>query len=159
MLSSRALPSAVVFSILIAAALTIVLIAAPLVGTAQDVKIKKVSIKSTDFTSGKQMYTEYCAPCHGLTGKGDGPAAPALKMPTTNLTQLAKNNGGKYPARQVAAVLAFGSTTPEPAHGSKDMPVWGPLFRSLHRGSALNRAYVNLRIDNVCDYLETLQAK
>src|SRR5574340_396335 len=83
--------------------ITVMLVVAALVwvpttGNAQDVKIKKVVIKHSDPASGQQMYADYCAPCHGITAKGNGPAGPALKEPATNLTQLAKNNDGKYPA-------------------------------------------------------------
>ena len=101
------------------------------------------------------MYTAYCAVCHGLTGKGDGPAAPALKTPAANLTELSKNNGGKYPALRVEAILDFG--VPTAAHGSKDMPIWGPLFDSLVHNAT--RAETHLRIMNLTDYLKTLQVR
>ena len=58
----------------------------------------------------------------------NGPAASALKVAPANLTQLAKNNGGKFPADRVAQVLRAGKS---PAHGSSDMPVWGPLFSKI----------------------------
>jgi mono/diheme cytochrome c family protein len=41
------------------------------------------------------MFTPYCAPCHGVDGAGNGPAASAMKTPPTNLTQLAKKHDGK----------------------------------------------------------------
>ncbi len=60
--------------------------------------IKHVPVKPTSAASGQEMYNSYCAVCHGKDGKGNGPAAEALKVPPTDLTSLAKNNGGKYPA-------------------------------------------------------------
>ncbi|MGB0046413.1 MAG: c-type cytochrome, partial [Terriglobales bacterium] len=79
--------------------------------------IKHVPMKSTSPASGKEMYTAYCAVCHGTNGKGGGPAATALKVPPTDLALLSKNNGGKYPALKVEASIRGESATP--AHGSK----------------------------------------
>jgi mono/diheme cytochrome c family protein len=65
-------------------------------------EIKHVPATYTSPSSGKEMYNAYCASCHGADGKGDGPAAPALKAPPTNLTTLAAKNGGAFPAAHVA---------------------------------------------------------
>ncbi len=116
--------------------------------------IKHVPAAYTSPSSGKQMFDAYCASCHGTDAKGDGPAAPALKMPTTNLTALSVKNGGTFPAAHVAAVIQGDATTP--AHGSKDMPVWGPIFMSIGGHS---KADVQLRIRNLTNYLESLQLK
>lgn len=117
-------------------------------------EVKKEPIKQTSAASGKEMYAQYCAACHGADGKGGGPAAPAMKVPPTDLTQLAKTHGGKYPADMVAGTLRFGSGPG--AHGSADMPVWGPLFRSLDK---YHDSVVQQRISNLVNYIETLQAK
>ncbi len=42
------------------------------IDAAQQTKIEKTPVKSTSPTSGKQMYQEYCAVCHGKDGKGNG---------------------------------------------------------------------------------------
>src|SRR5271157_6414508 len=89
--------------------------------TDQQPVVKKTPIKQTSAASGKEMYTQYCAPCHGIDGKGSGPAASAMKVPPTDLTQLAKKHDGKYPANSVASSLKFGNGPG--AHGSADMPV------------------------------------
>jgi mono/diheme cytochrome c family protein len=111
-------------------------------------------MRQTSPASGKEMYTQYCAACHGADAKGEGPAAPALKTPPSNLTILAKSNGGKYPSDHVAEVLRTG--TGVAAHGSADMPTWGPLFRSL---DPTNDTAVLQRIHNLNQYLVSLQAK
>jgi mono/diheme cytochrome c family protein len=116
--------------------------------------VKHVPITRTPSTSGKQMYESYCAVCHGKEAKGNGPAASAMKTPPTDLTELAKNNAGKYPSAHVAAVLKGQATTP--SHGSQDMPVWGPLFSSISQG---RDAQVQQRITNLVNYLEGVQAK
>jgi len=116
--------------------------------------VKHVPISNTPSNSGKEMFNSYCAVCHGKDGKGAGPAASALKTPPTDLTQLAKNSGGKYPSSHVAAVIKGQATTP--SHGSQDMPVWGPLFSSISQG---HEGQVQQRITNLVNYIDTLQAK
>lgn len=120
-------------------------------------QIKEVPVKRTSPASGKQMYANYCAACHGVDGRGNGPAAVALKDHPTDLTQLAKENGGKFPDLHVSAVLQFGSE--HPAHGSKDMPVWGPTLRSLSQGGPVSDMEVHQRIANLTDYLREIQQK
>jgi mono/diheme cytochrome c family protein len=116
--------------------------------------VKHVPIKNTPSNDGKDMYDNYCAVCHGKDGKGAGPAAAAMKTSPTDLTALAKNNRGKYPAPHIAAVIRGQAATS--SHGSQDMPVWGPLFSSISQG---HEAQVQQRITNLVNYLETLQAK
>jgi mono/diheme cytochrome c family protein len=116
--------------------------------------VKHVPITNTPSNSGKEMFNSYCAVCHGKDGKGNGPAASAMKTPPADLTVLAQKNSGKYPASHVAAVLRGQATTP--SHGSQDMPVWGPLFSSISQG---HEGQVQQRINNLVTYIETLQAK
>jgi len=116
--------------------------------------IKHVPIRSTSPVSGKEMYKAYCAVCHGIDGKGGGPAASALKVPPTDLTLLGKNNGGKYPALKVSSSIRNESDLP--AHGSKEMPVWGTLFWSMSSG---HEGEVQQRVGNLTKYIEFLQAK
>jgi mono/diheme cytochrome c family protein len=103
--------------------------------------------------AGRDSFDFYCAPCHGKTGKGDGPVAPALKSRPVDLTALARQNGGVFPRDRVVAALT-GIGRPLMAHGSSQMPVWGPIFRGLDPSDAR----VLQRIDNVVAYVETLQA-
>jgi mono/diheme cytochrome c family protein len=116
--------------------------------------IHHVPVKQTSAASGKEMYTTYCAVCHGTDGKGGGPAASALKAPPTDLTLLSKNNGGKYPGLKVTSAIRGESNVA--AHGSKDMPVWGSLFLNLSHG---HESEVQQRVSNLSQYIESLQAK
>ena len=113
--------------------------------------MKKVHAPYSQPDSGAQMWKDYCAACHGATGAGDGPAAEILKSPPADLSLLAKNNHGKFPADHFASVLRFG--TGGHAHGTSDMPVWGTLFRSQ------NESLVDLRIHNLSEFVESLQQK
>jgi len=104
--------------------------------------------------SGQEMYKQCCAACHGADLKGDGPAASTLKTMPADLTTLAKRNMGKFPYEYVSTVLRFG---PGPtAHGSSDMPTWGPIFQIIDKS---NERAVQQRIKNLCDYLASLQEK
>ncbi len=104
--------------------------------------------------SGKTMFKEYCAACHGPDGKGRGPVTYSLKTPAPDLTTLAKRHGGKFPYDYVSGVLRFGPGFA--AHGSADMPTWGALFQYLDK---YNQPAVQKRIQNLCDYLASLQEK
>jgi len=99
------------------------------------------------------MFGAYCASCHGLDGKGNGPAASALKAQPPDLTQLAHRNGGKYPSLTVIAAIKDGTAN---SHGSRDMPVWGPILLSV---TPDGRSVVQQRIVNLTGYIESLQAK
>ena len=121
---------------------------------AQETKIKKEPAPYTSAASGRQMYESYCASCHGKNAQGDGPATSALKVPPSDLTDLAKKNGGKFPDAHVSAVIRGEANTP--AHGSREMPVWGPVFSSISGGRP---AEVQLRVTNLTKYIESLQKK
>ena len=103
---------------------------------------------------GWKYFQTNCAACHGKTGMGDGPAAAALKVGPANLTELAKKNGGKYPAMRVTSVLSGQANLA--AHGNTEMPVWGSVFRKMSGG---HEAEVQQRIANLNHYVESLQAK
>jgi mono/diheme cytochrome c family protein len=108
--------------------------------------------------SGQVMYKQFCGACHGADARGNGPAASRLKTPPPDLTTLAKRhlgkfpNDGKFPYDYVSSILRFG---PGPsAHGSSDMPTWGPIFQLIDKG---NERAVQQRIKNLCEYLSSLQ--
>ena len=115
--------------------------------------IKRAPVTYSNPSSGTQMYKDYCAACHGAEGKGDGPAAQFLKTPPADLQTLAQRNNGSFPAYKVTEVLLFGPGSP--AHGSSEMPVWGPAFRSQDT----NDKVTALRIRNLSAFLESLQKK
>ncbi|MFN7923852.1 MAG: c-type cytochrome [Bryobacteraceae bacterium] len=104
-------------------------------------------------SSGKAMFQAYCASCHGMDGRGKGPAAANLKTPPADLTQLARAHGGKYPETHVTTTL--GQLQGAAHHGSKDMPLWGDVFRANHE----NESMVSMRIANLTRYVGTLQAR
>lgn len=106
-------------------------------------------IRSVD---GSALFRAYCAPCHGVTGKGHGPAAPALKSKVPDLTLLSKNNGGSFPEAHVRRVIMGDNAVM--AHGSREMPMWGPVFHQVQS----DVDWGNVRLENLVKYLETIQA-
>ena len=114
--------------------------------------IKKGPVTATSPASGEEMFVTYCAVCHGKDGKGDGPASAALKKAPANLTTLTARNGGKFPDLKVANVIHGDPDTP--AHGSREMPIWGTLFSSLNTNAP---GTVQLRISNLTTYIKGLQ--
>lgn len=115
--------------------------------------IKNTRMQRSSPASGPEMFNMYCAVCHGKDGKGGGPAAAALKKVPTDLSQLTKAHNGKFPGPAVAQAINGDQSIV--AHGSKDMPIWGELFRQTGQ----NEAEVRLRIANLTKYVEGLQAK
>src|SRR5690349_20747550 len=102
--------------------------------------------------AGADSFQRYCSPCHGPAGLGDGPVAAALKTRPANLTLLARRNDGAFPGERVRDYLA-GVGRPLAAHGTTEMPIWGPLF-----GAFESNAHVRARLDNLVAYLESIQA-
>jgi len=127
--------------------------AAVSIGVAQQptTTIKPVPIKPTSAASAEQMYTTYCAVCHGADGTGNGPAAPALKVKLRDLTMLSKNNGGVFPEAKVATALRYG--VENSAHGNTQMPIWGDLFKTI----GPSRESTQQRISNLTDYIRKMQ--
>jgi mono/diheme cytochrome c family protein len=99
------------------------------------------------------MFREYCAACHGVSGRGDGPAAAALKAVPADLTRLSARNGGKFPDTRVRRYIE--GLDEISAHGSRDMPVWGKALRGMPGGDA----GVRMRIEGLTRHVESLQQK
>lgn len=118
----------------------------------QEKKLKVTPVKPMRGVSGADNFKAYCASCHGLQGKGDGPAVVALKAPPRDLALLTASHKGKYPADYVLAVLNGKASVA--AHGSTAMPIWGPVFQSFE-----SEAETRLRLNNLVEFIGTLQKK
>ncbi len=117
-------------------------------------KIRKSSAPHTSPYSGEEMYKAYCASCHGIDGKGGGPAASALKSNVPDLTSLATRNNGKFPSFHVMEEIR--GDVNHASHGSRDMPIWGPVFLAA---SDRQQAQTQQRIRNLTRHIESLQGK
>jgi mono/diheme cytochrome c family protein len=115
---------------------------------------------------GALEYRSSCAVCHGLDGKGNGPTKPALTKHPTNLTTLAKGNGGVFPVQRVYEVIDGRQAVT--AHGTRDMPIWGTQFLAeadFHyrymegMGPHTREPFVRARVMALVDYLNRIQVK
>ena len=104
---------------------------------------------------GAGIFRSHCATCHGAEAHGDGPAAKALKREVPDLTRLSQRSDGKFPAVHVRNTILFGNDDLFPAHGSKGMPIWGPIFHEIEFDQDLG----NVRLENIVKYLESIQHK
>jgi cytochrome c553 len=119
-----------------------------------------VTARPTAAIDGSSLFEAYCTSCHGWSGRGNGPAAPALSTPVPDLSQYAQTRelNGDQCLRRVMAVLQYGhghKKTQQMTEADLDMPDWGPIFRSISTEPGL--AYV--RMHNVAAYVVMLQAK
>jgi len=111
-------------------------------------------VRLIESLEGPALFQAYCASCHGKDGKGGGPAASALKTTVPDLTRISQKSGGKFPSGRVQRIIA-GDEPGIAAHGSREMPVWGPIFKRIAWDQDLGR----LSIYNLTKYLESLQQK
>jgi mono/diheme cytochrome c family protein len=129
-----------------------------LLGTAAAAQTKPAAQKQYEqliySVRGPDLFNAHCAACHGPDGKGNGPAAAALKTRPADLTVLAKNNGGKFPTQRVQKFIS-GDDPSLLAHGSREMPVWGPIFHQIEE----DQDFGNVRLQNLIKYLGTIQQK
>jgi mono/diheme cytochrome c family protein len=121
--------------------------------TGQQKTVKQVPPAPTTLVDGKALFKQYCAVCHGIDGKGNGPAAGALKQEPGDLTQYARRNGGRFPEDKFMRILDGEESVA--AHGNHDMPIWGAIFNKMDTNATL----VQMRLHALLDYVEQIQAK
>ena len=121
--------------------------------TANAQTIKHETAPRIQSVEGVDTFNAYCVSCHGAHAKGDGPAAMALKKVPADLTTIARRNGGKFSASDVEGVIL--GTNVMASHGSRDMPIWGPVFQSL----SPDQSFMKLRIANLVDYIKSIQTQ
>lgn len=105
-----------------------------------------------DSIDGPALYRAYCAVCHAADARGGGPMATSLKVPPSDLTRIAARNGGVYPLARIERIISGEEQLPN-GHGTRVMPVWGPIFSQVAWDQDLGR----LRIHNLATYIGRLQ--
>lgn len=71
---------------------------------------------------GAAFFAANCASCHGGDGRGEGPLSADLSPKPTDLTVLARQNGGAFPT---ARALSYIYGDPEQGHLARVMPQFG----------------------------------
>jgi mono/diheme cytochrome c family protein len=122
-----------------------------------------------EFDAGKFEYQAGCGACHGIDGKGGGPASPQIKVRPADLTILTKNNNGVFPFNSVYEIIDGRKAVA--ARGTRDMPIWGNRYMPEFNRAVIPRAFehyvpsfdpetiVRMRILAVIDYLDRIQEK
>ncbi|WP_129645751.1 c-type cytochrome [Peristeroidobacter agariperforans] len=105
--------------------------------------------------SGAELYSRFCASCHGVTGRGDGPASESLKIEVPDLTLIARRAQGTYPRDRIEKIIDGRYIVG--AHGSRTMPVWGEDFSRLEIGNPDAERSTRLIILRLADYVWLLQ--
>ena len=124
------------------------LLFAPVAASAQDQPMKQT-------TTGGEVYRMYCASCHGPSARGDGPLAATMNRKPANLTEIARRNGGQFPADLVFRTIDGRQKVR--GHGGPDMPEWGEAFAKSREAGDAER--VKNVIQSLVDYLGSLQLR
>ena len=103
--------------------------------------------------TGARLYFNHCAACHGDDGEGTGPVASSMRVAVPNLRALAQRNGGVFPMDAVTAYVDGRGVVG--AHGDRQMPIWGDVFRGPEQGTA--QRTVRRRIAAVVEFISMLQ--
>jgi len=104
--------------------------------------------------SGEELYLAYCASCHGRDGRGGGPVAEVLERRPSDLTGLAAR--GHFDEANLIEIIDGRRVVS--AHGTRQMPVWGPIFESELEGEdAVSQRTARLRTGLLVEYLRSIQ--
>lgn len=105
---------------------------------------------------GEALYKRYCASCHGLEARGDGPVARELKIAPADLTRIAERRGGVFPSADIARFID--GRFELDSHGSREMPIWGTQLGADIADPGLGDEVVRGRIFILLEYLKSIQA-
>ena len=130
----------------------VLLVSIAISASAQTTPQRQPPIRPVDGTT---IFRNNCAACNGLEGRGDGPVSKTLKRNVPDLTRLSQRNNGAFPAIQVRTTIMLGANDLLPTHGSKTMPIWGPIFQEIE----FDRDLGNVRLENITKYLESIHRK
>ncbi len=106
---------------------------------------------------GRGQYVRYCASCHGPGGRGNGPVAGQLKQPPADLTSISARRNARFPDAEIARFID--GRTVVPAHGTREMPVWGKRFSEAYGSDSTAEEVTRGKIDVLIQYLKSIQGK
>ena len=105
---------------------------------------------------GSEYYVQYCASCHGMGGRGDGPVASSLNKRPSDLTTIAQRRDGDFPEAEIAAYID--GRFELDAHGTRDMPIWGRRFGGERIAEGVDpEEIVRGRLQILVEYLKSIQ--
>jgi mono/diheme cytochrome c family protein len=124
-----------------------------LLATALALAVTAGAARAAEDDTGARLYLNHCAACHGDDGEGGGPVAATMNVAVPNLRALAQRNAGVFPADAVTAYIDGREL--KAAHGDRQMPIWGDVFRGPEQGTA--ERTVRRRITALVDFIAILQ--
>jgi len=109
--------------------------------------------------AGHREFRHACAVCHGLGGKGESVMTTLnlLTVRPTDLTQLSKKHQGQFPFWRVYQIIDGREEVK--GHGTRDMPIWGEVFRQPEGGKSVDETHAIGRILALVYYLQSIQEK
>jgi mono/diheme cytochrome c family protein len=121
--------------------------------------VATVAARAQDFSnySGKQLYSRFCAACHGDQGLGDGPVADSFRIMVPDLTRISRRQGGKFPEDAIRRIIDGRKTLPP--HGTREMPVWGLEFQTQNAAIPEQdpRKTTDQMVARLTEYLRSIQ--
>ncbi len=110
---------------------------------------------SRESDPGRFLFRVHCQSCHGPEGHGDGVMRDVLTVAPSDLTTISKRNDGSFPTHLMFETID--GRREHPAHGAREMPVWGITFQTLDLDTN-QEPEVERRIRDLVHYLESIQA-
>lgn len=110
-----------------------------------------------DPPTGAEDFANFCAVCHGVSGRGDGELASSLPRKPANLRRIARANGGAFPGTAVMAKI-WGYTGGR--GGISPMPAFGPLLEGKlvpYDGGDGIATPTPIRLVQLAEYLKSIQ--
>ena len=114
-----------------------------------------LSAQSLADERGRDIFMRYCASCHGVTGRGDGPVGQQLSVMVPDLTRMSERQGGMLDQTRLREIIDGRAAIV--AHGTRAMPVWGYEFWVDEGADVEAEARVRTIVDKLIAYLRTLQ--
>lgn len=105
--------------------------------------------------SGAELYGRFCVSCHGTLGTGDGPVAATMRVKPADLTRIGERAGGVFPEARVRETIDGRAVLP--AHGTREMPVWGYELEARAPADAPGRAAAQAMTDRLVAYVRSIQ--
>ena len=109
-------------------------------------------LSASNTVDGAKIFQYRCAVCHGIDGRGHGPDSVVLKHSVPDVTLISKRSGGQFPYQHVREVIE-GKQRALPAHGDREMPVWGPIFHEVES----DQDWGEVRLDAITRHIESIQ--
>lgn len=124
---------------------------------AATIPLLAIKAQAADYVamSGQQLYARFCASCHGVLGRGDGPVSNSILVEVPDLTLIARRAGGKYPRERIVQIIDGRHIVG--AHGTRVMPVWGEDLSRVEIGNPDAERASRTVIERLADYVGLLQ--